>query len=85
MYSCISFENLKQTYFKTSFIPLSYLVNLSFQTRISPNYLKVAKVNVIHRKEAFDNPSINYRPISIPSAFFKNISEINVHSPMQVS
>ena len=43
--------------------PLSCLVNLSFQTGIFPDYLQVAKVNPIHKKEAFDNPS-NYRPIS---------------------
>ena len=50
--------------------PLSYLVNLSFQTGIFPDYLKVAKVNYIHKKEAFDNPS-NYRPISILSVLSK--------------
>ena len=50
--------------------PLSYLVNLSFQTEIFPDYLKVAKVKPIHKKEAFDNPS-NYRPISILSVFSK--------------
>ena len=50
--------------------PLSYLVNLSFQTGIFPDYLKVANVNPIHKKEASDNPS-NYRPISILSVSSK--------------
>ena len=50
--------------------PLSYFVNLSFETGIFPDYLKVAKGNPIHKKEAFDNPS-NYRPISIVSVFSK--------------
>ena len=50
--------------------PFSYLVNLSFQTGILPDYLKVAEVNHIHKKEAFDNPS-SYRPISILSVFSK--------------
>ena len=52
--------------------PLSYLVNLSFETGIFHDYLKVAKVNHIHKKEAFDNPS-NYRPISILSVFQKHL------------
>ena len=48
--------------------PLSVIVNLSFQAGVFPNNLKVAKVNLLHKKESCDNPS-NYRPISILSVF----------------
>ena len=45
-------------------VPLSKIVNQSFETGISPDCLKIGKVN-----PSCDNPS-NYRPISILSVFF---------------
>ena len=44
--------------------PLAKIVNLSFETGIFPDKLKVGKVNPLYKKGTCDNPS-NYRPISI--------------------
>ena len=50
--------------------PLAKLVNLSFETGIFPDKLKVGKVNPLYKKGTCDNLS-NYRPISILSVFSK--------------
>ena len=49
---------------------LSQLVNLSFETGIFPDVLKVAKVNPLHKKESKINHH-NYRPISLLSVISK--------------
>ena len=49
---------------------LSKLVNLSFQTGVFPDLLKVARVNPLHKKGSkLDH--LNYRPISLLSIFSK--------------
>ena len=50
--------------------PLAKIVNVSFETGIFPDKLKVGKVNQMYKKGTCDNPS-NYRPISILSVFSK--------------
>ena len=50
--------------------PLSSIINLSFESGIFPDKLKVGKVVPLHKKDSCDNPS-NYRPISILSVFSK--------------
>ena len=50
--------------------PLAKIVNVSFETGIFPDKLKVGKVNPLYKKGTCDNPS-NYRPISIFSVFSK--------------
>ena len=54
---------------------LAILVNESFQTGVFPDKLKVAKVTILHKKGATDNPS-NYRPISLLSIFSKMFEKI---------
>ena len=51
-------------------VPLSKIVNHSFETGIFPDCLKIGKVNPFHPKESCGNPS-NYKPISILSVFSK--------------
>ena len=51
-------------------VPLSKIVNQSFETGIFPDCLKIGKVNPLHKKDSCKNPSI-YRPISILSVFSK--------------
>ena len=49
---------------------LARLINLSFETGIFPDLLKVAKVNPLHKKGSkLDH--LNYRPISLLSIFSK--------------
>ena len=57
--------------FKTFFsFWLSELVNLSFETGLFPDVLKIAKVNPLHKKESkLDHR--NYRPISLLSVVSK--------------
>ena len=49
---------------------LSSLINLTFETGIFPDVLKTAKVTPIHKKDSLMN-YLNYRPISLLSAFSK--------------
>ena len=49
---------------------LSVLINISFETGIFPDILKIAKVTPIHKKDSKLN-YLNYRPISLLSAFSK--------------
>ena len=49
---------------------LSILINLSFETGIFPDVLKIAKVTPIHKKDSQMN-YLNYRPISLLSAISK--------------
>ena len=51
-------------------LPLSLIINHSFETGIFPNKMKTGKVTPLHKKDATDNPS-NYRPISVLSVFSK--------------
>ena len=51
-------------------VPLSKIVNQSFETGIFPDCLKIGKVNPLHKEDSCDNPS-NYRPISVLSVFLK--------------
>ena len=54
--------------------PLSSIINLSFESGICPDKLKVGKVAPLHKKDSCDNPS-NYRPILIllcSQNFFRN-------------
>ena len=47
---------------------LAKLINLSFETSVFPDILKVAKVVPIHKKDSkLDH--VNYRPISLLSVF----------------
>ena len=55
--------------------PLAKIVNLSFETGIFPDKLKVGKVNPLYKKGTCDNPS-NYRPISILSVFSKILQKL---------
>ena len=50
-------------------VPLSKIVNQSFETGIFPVFLKIGKVNPVHKKNSCNNPS-NYRPIAILSVLF---------------
>ena len=56
-------------------VPLSKIVNQSFETGIFPDCLKIGKVNPLHIKDSYDNPS-NCRPISILSVFSKLFEKI---------
>ena len=56
-------------------VPLSKIVNQSFETGIFPDCLKIGKVNPLHKKDSCENPS-NYRPISILSVFSKNFEKL---------
>ena len=49
---------------------LSQLINLSFEVGIFPDFLKIAKVTPLHKKECKLN-FLNYRPISLLSVFSK--------------
>ena len=51
-------------------VPLSKIVNKSFETGMFPDCLKIGKVNPLHKKDSCENPS-NYRSISIRSVFSK--------------
>ena len=42
--------------------PLTKLINLSFQTRILPDHLRIAKITPIFKRSDKSDPS-NYRPI----------------------
>ena len=48
--------------------PLCDIINLSFNTGIIPDKLKISKVIPIYKNESKDNLS-NYRPISILPIF----------------
>ena len=50
-------------------VPVSKIVNQSFETGIFSDCLKIGKVNRLHRKDSCENPS-NYRSISILSVLF---------------
>ena len=54
---------------------LSILINISFETGIFPDILKIAKVTPIHKKDNKLN-YLNYRPISLLSAFSKIYEKI---------
>ena len=51
-------------------LPLSSIINHSFETGIFPDKMKLRKVTSLHKKVSTDNPS-NYRPNSVLSAFSK--------------
>lgn len=70
----ISVWLLKQC-FKNILIPLTKIINSSFETGIFPSILKIAKVVPIYKK---DDPSqtCNYRPISILPIFSKVFEKI---------
>ena len=51
-------------------LPLSSIINHSFETGVFPDKMKIGKVTPLHKKDSTDNPS-NYRPISILSVFSK--------------
>ena len=54
---------------------LSTLINLSFETGIFPDILKIAKVHPLHKKGSkLDH--LNYRPISLLSVFSKIYEKI---------
>ena len=53
-------------------LPLSIIVNQSFEAGVFSDKLKIGKVNLIHKKDSSDNPS-NYRPIFILSGFFSKL------------
>ena len=57
-------------------VPLSKIVNQSFETGIFPDCLKIGKVNPLHKKDSCENPS-NYRSISI-SVFSKIFEKLIV-------
>lgn len=57
--------------------PLSYIFNLSFQTGIFPNRMKVAKVVPLY-KDGDKHMFTNYRPISLLSQFSKVLEKIFV-------
>ena len=49
-------------------LPLSSIINHSFETGIFPDKVKIGKVTPLHKKDSADNPS-NHRPILILSVF----------------
>ena len=55
--------------------PLTYIFNLSFETGIVPNLLKVAKVIPIYKKGEKHLPG-NYRPISLLSIYDKILEKL---------
>ena len=56
-------------------LPLMYLFNLSFQTGIVPDLLKIAKVVPVYKKGEKCLPG-NYRPISLLSIFDKILEKL---------
>ena len=63
------------------------LINESFSIGILPDKLKIAKVIVLHKKGATDDPS-NYRPISLLSVFskiFEKIMHKRLHNFLEVN
>ena len=55
--------------------PLVHIYNVSFQTGIIPDMMKLAKIKPLFKKG--DKQDIqNYRPISILSAFFKILEKL---------
>ena len=65
----ISSKLLKQTIINI-ITPLTHIINISFETGIVPNQLKIAKVVPLF-KSADNSLFSNYRPISLLSAFSK--------------
>lgn len=51
-------------------VPLTYLINLSFETGYFPEQLKIALVIPVHKRDDPRNPE-NYRPIALLSVFSK--------------
>jgi len=51
--------------------PLTYIINLSFNSGIFPDSLKIAKVIPIYKKKGSPFEPTNYRPISILSSLSK--------------
>ena len=70
----ISTKLLKETIHNIS-IPLTHIINQSFQTGIVPDQMKIAKVVPIHKSS---DPTLleNYRPISLLTAFSKLLEKI---------
>ena len=60
--------------------PLCYIINVSFNTGVFPDVLKVAKVIARHKGGPSDNLN-NYRPISLLSIFDKIIEKL-MHSKL---
>ena len=77
-YSC-GFDNISMYVIKNvigSIVkPLVYICNLSLQTGVFPNDMKVAKIIPIHKADD-NNIFCNYRPISLLSQFSKILEKI---------
>ena len=56
-------------------IPLAYVINLSLQSGVYPNLLKLVKVVPIHKGGSTQDIN-NYRPISLLSIFDKIIEKL---------
>ena len=63
-------------------LPLQFIYNLSLETGIFPDKLKVAKIIPIYKKDDPNKPS-NYRPISLLSIFSKLFEKILCRRLMQ--
>ena len=70
----ISTKLLKQTIYNI-ILPITHIINRSFDTDIVPNEMKIAKVIPIYKSS---DPSLlkNYRPVSLLTAFSKLIEKL---------
>ena len=70
------YDNLSMSIVKfiipTILQPLKHIFNMSLETGIFPDYLKIAKIIPIHKSTEFNN----YRPISILPQFSKILEKL---------
>ena len=56
-------------------LPLHYIFNLSFESGVVPQSLKLAKVSPIYKK-GHEDLFVNYRPVSVLPVFSKILERL---------